>query len=101
MRTLRLLRLALGLLGSLLLLGTLIEGYFQSFGFYQEHYVWPVRKYGVPTPLRWQDIVFLITFWIVAIGLFYLSYRLLKYASRREHIVSASSAGLSQSAGKT
>jgi hypothetical protein len=77
-------RLISGLVGSLLLLGTLIEAHFQSCGFYREHYVWPMQKYGVLTPLRWQDVVFLVAFWLVAIGLFYLSYRLLKYALRRE-----------------
>ena len=64
----------------LLLSGTLVESYFQSFGFYQEHYLWPKEKYGVVIPLRWQDILFLVVFWPVAIALFYLSYRLLKYA---------------------
>jgi NADH:ubiquinone oxidoreductase subunit 5 (subunit L)/multisubunit Na+/H+ antiporter MnhA subunit len=77
-------RLISALVGGLLLLGTLIEGYFQSFGFYQEHYVWPKEKYGALTPLRWQDIVFLVAFWVIAAALFYLSYRLLRYAFRRE-----------------
>lgn len=77
-------RLISALVGGLLLLGTLVEGYFQSFGFYQEHYVWAKEKYGVLTPLRWQDIVFLVVFWLIAIALFYLSYRLLRYAFRRE-----------------
>jgi len=91
-------RVTSALVGGLLLLGTLIEAYFQSFGFYQEHYVWPKEKYGVLTPLRWQDIVFLIAFWLVAIGLFYLSYRLLKYALRRKPVV-PSPGGLTPSAG--
>jgi len=70
------------LVGILLLVATVVEGYFQSFGFYEEHYVWPMEKYGVLTPLRWQDILFLVVFWFVAIGLLYLSYRLLRYAFR-------------------
>jgi hypothetical protein len=78
-------RLIPGLAGSLLLLGTLIEAYFQSFGFYREHYVWPMQKYGVLTPLRWQDVAFLVAFWLVAIGLLYLSYRLLKTGSTPSH----------------
>ena len=82
-------RLISALIGGLLLLGTLVEAYFQSFGFYQEHYLWPKEKYGVLTPLRWQDVVFLIVFWPIAIGLVYLSYRLLRYAFRRESPVSA------------
>jgi hypothetical protein len=53
-------RFILALAGVVLLLGAAIEGYFQSFGFYNEHHVWPMEKYGVRTPLRWQDIVFLI-----------------------------------------
>jgi hypothetical protein len=79
------------LVGGLLLVATLVEGYFQSFGFYQEHYVWPKEKYGVLTPLRSQDIVFLVAFWVVAMGLLYLSYRLLRYALRREPALPASS----------
>lgn len=75
-------RLISALVGSLLLLGTFVEGYSQSFGFYQEHYVWTREKYGALTPLRWQDIMFLVVFWVVATGLFYLSIRLLKYAFR-------------------
>lgn len=77
-------RLIPALVGILLLAGTLVEGYFQSFGFYKEHYVWPVEKYGVLTPLRWQDVLFLVVFWAVAIGLLYLSYRLLRYAFQRD-----------------
>jgi hypothetical protein len=77
------------LAGSLLLVGTLVEAYFQSFGFYKEHYVWPMEKYGVLTPLRWQDVAFLVVFWPVALTLFYLSYRLLRYALRRESHLAA------------
>ncbi len=89
-------RLISAVVGGLLLLGTLVEAYFQSFGFYQEHYVWPREKYGVLMPLRWQDIVFLVAFWLVAIGLLYLSYRLLKYALRGKPAV-PSSGGLTSS----
>jgi hypothetical protein len=88
MRTLRR-RLMSATVGSLLLVGTLVEAYFQSFGFYEEHYVWPTEKYGVLTPLRWQDVAFLVVFWPVALTLFYLSYRLFKYAFRRESSVAA------------
>ena len=77
-------RLISGLVGGFIILGTLVEGYFQSFGFYQEHYAWPKQKYGVLTPLRWQDIVFLVVFWVVAIALFYVSSKLLRYAFRRQ-----------------
>ena len=88
MRTLKR-RLIPALVGSLLLMGTLAEAYFQSFGFYKEHYVWPKEKYGVLTPLRWQDVAFLAVFWPLALALFYLSYRLLRYAFRRESPVAA------------
>lgn len=74
-----------GLAGVPLLLVTLREAYFQSFGFYAEHYTVPMEKFGVRTPLRWQDIMFLAVFWPTAIALIYVSYRLLKYAFRREH----------------
>jgi len=43
-----------------------------------------MEKYGVRTPLRWQDIAFLAVFWRIAVGLAYVSYRLLKYAFRLE-----------------
>jgi hypothetical protein len=39
-----------------------------------------MEKYGVLTPLRWQDKIFWAAFWLIVIGLFYASYRLLKYA---------------------
>jgi hypothetical protein len=77
------LRILSGLVGILLLTGTSLEAYFQSVGFYREHYVWPIEKYASATPLRWQDGVFLAIFWSLAIGLFYSSYRLLRYAFRR------------------
>jgi hypothetical protein len=74
-----------GLVGIPLLLVTLTEAYFQSFGFYAEHYTFPMEKFGVRTPLRWQDIAFLAVFWPTAVALIYVSYRLLKCAFRREH----------------
>ena len=71
-------------MGGLVLVGTIVEAYVQSLGFYHEHYLWPKKKYGVLTPLRWQDVVFLFAFWLVAMGLVYLSCRLLKNALRRD-----------------
>ena len=79
-------RLISALVGTSLLLVTLVEAYFQSFGFYEEHYIIPRAKYGVLTPLRWQDIAFLLVFWPMAITLFYASYRLLRYALRTRSI---------------
>ena len=73
-------RIAAAVVGGLLLIGICVEGFFQSFGFYREHYIWPREKYGVLDPLRWQDITFLIVFWVVAAGLLYVCYRIFKYA---------------------
>ncbi len=73
------------MVGSLFLLGTLAELVRGSLGFYQDFYSMPMEKYGVLTPLRWQDIVFLIGFYLVSAGLLYISYRLLKYSFGRKH----------------
>jgi len=70
-------------IGGPLLVATLVEAYFQSFGFYREHYVIPKEKYGVLTPFRWQDLAVLVVFWLVASLCLYASYRLLKYAFGR------------------
>ena len=75
-------RVIAALVGIPLLLVTLFEAYLQSFGFYWEHYTLPIEKYGVRTPLRWQDIAFLAVFWPIAVPLFYFSYRLLRFAFR-------------------
>jgi hypothetical protein len=72
-------------LGVPLFLASLYEAFLQSFGFYAEHWTVPIEKYGVRTALRWQDVVFLVVVWAILIGLFYVSYRLLKCTFRREH----------------
>lgn len=77
-------RLMSALVGGPLLLAVLVEAYIQSFGFYEEHYIIPMVKFGVVTPLRTQDIIFLAAFWPTAVALFYASYRLLKYGLSRE-----------------
>jgi hypothetical protein len=79
-------RVIAALLGVPLLLVTFYEAYFQSFGFYAEHWTIPIEKYGVRTALRWQDIVFLVVIWPILLTLFYVSYRLLKYAFRRKRV---------------
>jgi len=84
-------RILAGLAGVLILLCTAVEGYFQSFGFYEEHFVWPIEKFGVLTPLRWQDIVFLVVFWIAAIAFSYLSFCLLRFAFRASPVSSSAS----------
>jgi hypothetical protein len=83
-------RVIAGLAGVPLLLVTLAEAYFQSFGFYAEHYTFPMEKFGVRTPLRWQDVTFLAVFWPTALALSYVSYRLLKYAFQRQRPTSGS-----------
>jgi hypothetical protein len=42
------------------------------------------RQICVRTPLRWQDVVFIAGVWSILLMLFYVSYRLLKFAFRRE-----------------
>jgi hypothetical protein len=75
-------RLISALVGTLLFLGALVESCRGVFGFYQEYYLFPKEKYGVLTPLRWQDIAFLVSFWLEVSVLFFLSYLLLKYSFR-------------------
>jgi hypothetical protein len=88
-------RLISALVGGILLLATLAESYFVTFGFYQDHYVMSMEKYGILTALRWQDEVFLVVCWVVAIGFSYLSFRLLNYSFRRR-----GARGLSPSTGQ-
>lgn len=78
-------RIITGLLGVPLLLVSVYEAYLQSFGFYAEHWTMPIEKYGARTALRWQDVAFLVVVWPILIGLFYVSYRLLKSSFHREH----------------
>lgn len=75
------------IVGGPLLLVTVFEAYLQSFGFYLDHFIIPKLKYGDPMHLRWQDIAWVVFFWPIAILLFYISYRLLKYAFRRELLI--------------
>ena len=77
-------RVAAALLGVPLFLATLLGACFQSFNFYVEFWWMPFDKYGVRTPLRWQDVVFIAAVWSVLLVLFYVSYRLLKFAFRHE-----------------
>jgi hypothetical protein len=75
------------LIGVPLLLGTLWGTYSANLNFYIEYWWMPLYKFGVRTPLRWQDIVFIVAVWSVLLVLFYVSYRLLKFAFRRERSV--------------
>jgi hypothetical protein len=71
------------LAGGILFLGTLLEAWRGSVGFYKEYYQIPKEKYGILTPLRWQDVVFLSSFFMIVIEMFFLSSRLLKLSLRR------------------
>jgi hypothetical protein len=44
----------------------------------------PLDKYGVLTPLRWQDVVFIAAVWSVLLVLFYVCFRLLWFAFHRD-----------------
>lgn len=61
---------------------TLFEAIRVSYFFYQDHYTIPLEKYGVLTPMRWQDIVFIAGFWAVALAILLLAYALLRTAFR-------------------
>ncbi len=76
-------RVAAALLGAPLLLATLWGTYSLNFNFYVDYWWMPLDKYGVRTALRWQDIAFIAGVWSVLLVLFYVSYRLLKFAFRR------------------
>ena len=77
-------RYAAALAGFLILLGTLIETFRGSWGIYENYYRLPKEKYGVLSPLRWQDVVFIASFYVVLLALGYLSFRLLKYSLRHK-----------------
>ena len=77
-------RVAAALLGVPLSLATLWGAYSLSIKSYVEYWWMPLAKYGVRTPLRWQDAVFMAAVWAVLLVLFYVSYRLLKFAFHRE-----------------
>jgi hypothetical protein len=72
-------RLASAITGGALLLGAVAGAVRQGVISYQMFYLIPKQKYGVLTPLRWQDITVLVAFLVLAVALFYLSYRLLRY----------------------
>lgn len=68
--------------GLSLLSGIAVEGYFQSWGVYEDHFLIPNAKYGSSLPLRWQDVLFIALFWCLAVPGSYLACRLLKHALR-------------------
>src|SRR6266481_4707496 len=77
-------RVTAALLGVPLSLATLWGAYSLSFNFYVEYLWMPLDKYGVRTPLHWQEIVVMAAVWSVLLALFYVFYRLLKFAFHRE-----------------
>jgi hypothetical protein len=78
-------RVVAAFLGVPLFVAAVWAAYSASFNFYLEHWSMPLEKYGVRTPLRWQDVVFIATVWAISIIVFYGSYRLLKFAFLRKH----------------
>jgi hypothetical protein len=77
-------RATAALLGVPLFLATVWVACRLTFNFYIEYWWMPLDKYGVRTPLRWQDVVFITAVWCVLLIQFYVSYRLLKFAFRRD-----------------
>jgi hypothetical protein len=73
-------RSAAGLVGITLLVETLFTAYGSLQSMYYDYYLYPRVKDRYIMPLRWQDLAFLVLYWIGAATLVYLSYRLLKYA---------------------
>lgn len=72
------------LIGGPLLLGTIWTGINLAEGTYYSYYLFPKFKEGYIIPTRWQDILALVVLWAGTILLLYVSYRLLKYAFRRQ-----------------
>jgi len=77
-------RVAAALLAVPLFLATSWLTYSLNFNFYVEYWWMPLDKYGVRTPLRWQDSLFIAAVWLVLLVLFYVAYRLLKFTFRRD-----------------
>jgi hypothetical protein len=82
-------RFAAGLVGGTLLLETLFTAYSSCRSMYYDYYLYPIVKDGYVMPLRWQDIVFLAVYWVGAVAVSYVCYRLLRYALRHQSPVSA------------
>ena len=75
-------RIGPALFGGLLFAAAVYEA--SAFGrdAYYSYYVFPKYKDLYIAPTRWQDFVWLLLNWGEVFLLFYLSYRLLKYAFR-------------------
>lgn len=77
-------RFAAALVGGTLLLETLATAYSTGERIYYDYYLYPKVKENYIMPTRWQDFVGLAMFFGATIVILYLSYRLLKYALRRD-----------------
>ena len=73
-------RLISALSGALICPAALFETYNLFEDFYYNYYLYPRVKDGYIIPARWQDIVALIVLWAGTILLWYVAYRLLRYA---------------------
>jgi hypothetical protein len=77
-------RITAALVGGTLLLETLATVYSTGERIYYDYYLYPKVKENYIMPTRWQDFVGLAMFLGATIVILYLSYRLLKYALRRD-----------------
>jgi hypothetical protein len=77
-------RITAALVGGTLLLETLATVYSTCERIYYDYYFYPRVKENYIMPDRWQDFVGLAMFLGATIVILYLSYRLLKYALRRD-----------------
>jgi hypothetical protein len=77
-------RFAAALVGGTLLLETFATAYSTGERIYYDYYLYPKVKENYIMPTRWQDFVGLAMFFGATIVILYLSYRLLKYALRRD-----------------
>jgi hypothetical protein len=71
-----------GFAGTVVFGATAYFSYIVAQGLYYSYIVWPKEKadehYIVPT--RWQDLAFLVVFWVVSLLLFFISFRLIRFA---------------------
>jgi hypothetical protein len=77
-------RITAALVGGTLLLETFATVYITGERIYYDYYFYPKVKENYIMPTRWQDFVGLAMFLGATIVILYLSYRLLKYALRRD-----------------
>ena len=82
-------RITAALVGGTLLLKTLATAYSTGERIYYDYYLYPKVKENYIMPTRWQDFVGLAMFLGATIVILYLSYRLLKYALRRDPALTA------------